>query len=102
MRRLIFITLMMSCLWVQAGTQAPLLVAHPFENLRIVLATELECNIPGLSGKRASAQRLDGLYVPGCWYEDPTNADLWRIDWHNGDFSALPKDSFEPVELNNH
>jgi len=47
---------------------------------------------------RASAQRLDGLYIPGCWSQEPDHPELVRINWHNGDFSVLPMEDFEAVE----
>ena len=74
-----------------------LLVNHLFENLRVVLSTKLPCDMSPI-GKKASAQRLDGLYIPGCWTEEPNHPELVRIDWQNGDFSILPLKDFEAVE----
>ena len=51
-----------------SAEQPDLLVNHLFENLRIVLSTQVACDNDTV-GKRASAQRLDGLYIPGCWIE---------------------------------
>lgn len=80
-----------------SAEQPDLLVNHLFENLRIVLSTQMACDNDTV-GKRASAQRLDGLYIPGCWIEEPDHPELVRINWHNGDFSVLPLEDFEAVE----
>jgi len=58
-----------------------LLVNHLFERLRIVISTKVACDNDAV-GKRASAQRLDGLYIPGCWIEEPDHPELVRINWH--------------------
>jgi hypothetical protein len=73
-----------------------LLVNHLFERLRIVLSTQVACDNDAV-GKRASAQRLDGLYIPGCWSQEPNHPELVRINWHNGDFSVLPLVDFKAV-----
>ena len=76
----------------------PLLVMHLWDNLRIVLSQETECE-----GKRhqfkASAQRMDGMYIPGCWYIMKEHKDMIHIDWHNGDYSELPLAKFKEVHL---
>jgi len=76
----------------------PLLVMHLWDNLRIVLSQETEC-----VGKRyqfkASAQRMDGMYIPGCWYIMKEHPDMVHIDWHNGDYSELPLAKFEEIHL---
>ena len=74
-----------------------LLVNHLFERLRIVISTKVACDNDAV-GKRASAQRLDGVYIPGCWIEEPDHPELVRINWHNGDFSVLPLEDFKAVE----
>ena len=77
----------------------PLLVMHLYSNLRIVLSQETECE--GTKGQfKASAQRLDRLYIPGCWYVMKEHPNMVHIDWHNGDWSELPLEKFERVELN--
>ncbi|MDC1281551.1 hypothetical protein N8Z09_02735 [Methylophilaceae bacterium] len=80
-----------------SAEQPDLLVNHLFENVRIVLSTQVACDNNPI-GLRASAQRLDGLYIPGCWSQEPDHPELVRIDWHNGDFSILPMEDFEAVE----
>jgi len=76
---------------------SPYLVTYLFDNLRIVLATDVECTHPGLSGKNAVVHRLDGLYIQGCWALEPGNEGLVRINWVKGDFSILPLKDFEPA-----
>ena len=99
MKKLLLILIMGSSLYVNAAEAPKLLVNYLFENLRIVLATELECNVPDMKGHRASAQRLDGLYVPGCWYVMKDHPHMIHIDWANGDFSELPAADFQPADL---
>jgi len=95
MRKLIVLLLLLSSHQVFAEP-LPLLVHQFAANLRIVLSQEAECS--DKPGYRASAQRIDGLYIPGCWTEEPDHPELVRIDWHNGDFSILPMEDFEAVE----
>ena len=77
----------------------PLLVMHLYSNLRIVLSQETECE--GQKGQfKASAQRLDRLYIPGCWYVMKEHPNMVHIDWHNGDWSELPLDKFEEFDVN--
>ena len=71
-------------------------VMHLYSNLRIVIV-DLECNLPNLHGQRASAQRLDRLFIPGCWYQMKDYPEMIHIDWSNGDWSELPYDKFEKV-----
>jgi len=96
MRKLLVITLF---LWsTMASALEPLLVMHLYSNLRIVLSQETECE--GKKGQfKASAQRLDRLYIPGCWYVMKEYPNMVHIDWHNGDWSELPLEKFERVEL---
>jgi hypothetical protein len=72
-------------------------VMHLYSNLRIVIV-DLECNIPNLQGQRASAQRLDRLFIPGCWYHMKDYPEMIHIDWSNGDWSELPYEKFENVD----
>jgi hypothetical protein len=63
-----------------------------------VLSQETECE--GKKGQfKASAQRLDRLYIPGCWYVMKEYPNMVHIDWHNGDWSELPLEKFEEVGL---
>ena len=55
------------------------MVFYLFENLRIVLSTDTQCD-NGMNGKKASAQRMDGMYIQGCWYLEPGNELLVHID----------------------
>lgn len=77
----------------------PLLVMYLLDNLRIVLSQITVCE--NGKGFKASAQRIDGLYISGCWSEEPGHPELIRINWHNGDFSILPKEDFVETEWNN-
>ena len=72
-------------------------VMHLYSNLRIVIV-DIECNLDGLHGERASAQRLDRLFIPGCWYRMEEHPNMIHIDWRNGDWSELPYEKFEIVE----
>lgn len=88
--------ILLSLLWShQALADTPLLVNQLFENLRIVLSQDATCG--NGKGYRASAQRIDKLYIPGCWTAEPDHPELVRIDWHNGDFSVLPLKDFKAV-----
>lgn len=71
-----------------------------YTNLRIVIV-DLECNIPNLKGQRASAQRMDRLYIQGCWYKMEKYPGMIHLDWSNGDWSELPYDKFEKIDTNN-
>lgn len=71
-------------------------VMHLYSNLRIVIV-DIPCNLPGLKGERASAQRLDRLFIPGCYYFMEEHPDMIHIDWNNGDYSELPYAKFEKV-----
>ena len=73
------------------------MVFYLFENLRIVLSTDTQCD-NGMNGKKASAQRMDGMYIQGCWYLEPGNELLVHIDWIKGDFSIIPLKEFEPSD----
>lgn len=72
-------------------------VLHLYSNLRIVIV-DIPCNLPNLHGERASAQRLDRLFIPGCWYRMEEHPEMIHIDWHNGDYSELPYSKFEKVD----
>ena len=74
------------------------MVFYLFESVRVVLATDIRCEEPGMDGKKASAQRMDGMYIPGCWYLEPTNKLMVRINWIKGDFSIMPLNKFEPAD----
>ena len=70
-------------------------LVHQFtQDVRIVLSTEIKCDNGGL---KASAQRIDKMFVPGCWIVDPTNKDNIRINWNNGDFSVFASKDFTKV-----
>ena len=64
------------------------------EQVRIVLG-----QMPGKckTGNQATAQSMDGRYIPGCWTYEP-NPELIRITWHNNDFSVLRLKDFTPVK----
>lgn len=64
-------------------------------DVRIVLSTTTKCD--SASGLKAAAQRVDQIYIPGCWNVDPTNKDNVRIDWTNGDFSVFAAKDFTKV-----
>ena len=96
MRKLLIVTLL---LWTGlAQALEPLLVMHLYSNLRIVLSQETECE--GKPGQfKASAQRLDKLFIPGCWYVMKEHPHMVHIDWNNGDWSELPLEKFEEVKV---
>ena len=73
------------------------MVFYLYESVRVVLATDIQCD-NGMNGKKASAQRMDGMYIQGCWYLEPGNELLVHIDWIKGDFSIIPLKSFEPSD----
>ena len=73
------------------------MVFYLFENVRVVLATDTQCD-NGMNGKKASAQRMDGMYIQGCWYLEPGNELLVHIDWIKGDFSIIPLKEFKPSD----
>ena len=93
MKRLLLILMLFYSMTVQAIEYR---VMHLYSNLRIVIV-DLECNIADLKGQRASAQRLDRLFIPGCWYRMEKYPDMIHIDWSNGDWSELPYEKFEKV-----
>ena len=76
------------------------LVYYLYSNVRVVLSTTIDCNY-GRNSKRAVAQRMDGDYIPGCWYLDPTKSKLLigeqivHIKWEDGDFTEIPLTLFE-------
>ena len=80
----------MSC----SASAADYLVWQFTEQVRVVLSpTPGKCK----TGNQASAQSIDGRFIPGCWtYE--SNPELIRIVWHNGDFSVLRIRDFTPVK----
>ena len=73
------------------------MVFYLFENVRVVLETDTQCD-NGMNGKKASAQRMDGMYIQGCWYLEPGNELLVHIDWIKGDFSIIPLKEFKPSD----
>ena len=83
--------------WMSTAFAVEYRVMHLYSNLRIVIV-DLECNIPDLKGQRASAQRLDRLFIPGCWYPMEQFPGMIHIDWNNGDWSELPYEKFEMVQ----
>ena len=74
------------------------MVFYLYESVRVVLATDIRCEEPGMDGKKASAQRMDGMYIQGCWYLEPGNETLVHINWIKGDFSIIPLKNFEPSD----
>ena len=99
MRKFLSSLILFWTLTVHADSTAygsPYLVTYLFDNLRIVLSTEVECT-HGMEGKNAVVHRLDGLYIQGCWAHEPGNEMLIRINWVKGDFSILPLKDFEPA-----
>lgn len=94
MRKLL---LFLMLFWMTTASAAEYRVMHLYSNLRIVIV-DLECNLEGLKGQRASAQRLDRLFIPGCYYFMEEHPDMIHIDWHNGDWSELPYEKFEKVQ----
>ena len=93
MRKFLLVTLL---LWTTMASAVEYRVMHLYSNLRIVIV-DLDCNIEGLKGQRASAQRLDRLFIPGCYYFMEEHPHMIHIDWHNGDWSELPYEKFEKV-----
>ena len=64
-------------------------------DVRIVLSTSIKCDSgPGL---KASAQRVDKMFIPGCWVVDEHNNNHIRINWSNGDFSVFESKDFTKV-----
>jgi len=77
-----------------SALSANYLVWQYTDNVRVVLSEHQgKCK----AGKEAVAQRIDGMFIPGCWALEP-NPELIRIDWHNGDFSVLVLKDFTPVK----
>lgn len=91
---LIFLMISWSCL----ASAVEYREYYLYTNLRIVIV-DLECNIPNLKGQRASAQRLDRLFIPGCWYPMEQFPGMIHIDWSNGDWSELPYEKFEKINI---
>jgi hypothetical protein len=92
MKKLLFLALLFPILLQAAEFRA----MHLYSNLRIVIV-DLPCNLSNLKGERASAQRLDRLFIPGCWYHMEQFPEMIHIDWNNGDWSELPYAKFEKV-----
>lgn len=93
MRKLLLTVLVLFSLTVSAVEYRAM---HLYSNLRIVII-DIECNLDGLQGHRASAQRLDKLHVIGCWYPMKEHPHMIHIDWLNGDWSELPYEKFELI-----
>jgi hypothetical protein len=70
-------------------------VYYLYTNLRLVISDE-PCNTG--QGNKASAQRLDRLFIPGCWYKMEEHPNMIHIDWANGDWSELEFKRFEKVD----
>ena len=76
------------------------LVYYLYSNVRVVLSTTIECDY-GRKSKRAVVQRMDGDYISGCWYLDPTKSDsligdqMVHIKWEDRDFTEIPLTLFE-------
>lgn len=70
-------------------------VHYLYTNLRIVIS-DIPCDTG--PGHKASAQRLDRLFIPGCWYAMPEHPGMIHLEWANGDWSELPLEKFEKVD----
>lgn len=70
-------------------------VYYLYTNLRLVIS-DVPCETG--PGHKASAQRLDKLFIPGCWYAMPDYPGMIHIDWSNGDWSELEFRRFEKVD----
>lgn len=70
------------------------LVMRYNDDVRIVLS-DIPC--PGGQGWRATAQRIDNLYLRACWTREP-QGKLIRLQWEGGDFSLLDSDRFSKVQ----
>ena len=75
----------------------PLLVNQLFPSLRIVLSTDIKCSGEG-NDHKAVAQRIDKLYIPGCWTYEEGHPELVHIEWNKGDFSVLPLSDFITID----
>lgn len=74
----------------------PLLVNQLFPSLRVVLSPDIKC-YDG-NGHKAVAQRIDKLYIPGCWTYEEGHPELVHIEWNKGDFSVLPLSDFITID----
>lgn len=86
---------------VMAAEKQKYLVMEWNNKSRILLTKDV-CQVKGLTGSKASVQRLDGAYIRGCWKYSEHNPDHVRIDWENpkqpGDFAVLELNRFQYVE----
>ena len=87
--------LIISLIAFNAQAAETYLVNQFTQDVRIVLSTTAKCDSG--SGLKAAAQRVDKMYIPGCWNVDTNNKNHIRIDWTNGDFSVFDSKDFTKV-----
>lgn len=94
MRTIAFIFLMLPTL----AFAKSYMVYQYTSDVRIVLSAE-SCLVDKLIGSRAVIQRIDGVYIRGCWKFIDNDKHV-RIDWDNpnvpGDFAVIDAKSFKP------
>lgn len=90
-----FLLLVLLGLWSLSVSAEELRVYYLYSNLRLVIS-DIPCDTG--PGHKASAQRLDRLFIPGCWYAMPEHPGMIRLEWANGDWSELPLEKFEKVD----
>jgi len=87
------IVILLSIVYSVTAHAAPFLVMAFNDETRIVLST-VKCSD---TGYRAVAQRIDKMYMRGCYV---MKNGMVHIQWEQGDFSEFPQDKFEKVEIN--
>lgn len=90
-----FLLLVLLGLWSLSVSAEELRVYYLYSNLRLVIS-DIPCDTG--PGHKASAQRLDRLFIPGCWYAMPEHPGMIHLEWANGDWSELPLEKFEKVD----
>ena len=93
MKPIIIIALILLYAHFNDAHAAPFLVMAFNDETRIVLST-VKCSD---TGYRAVAQRIDKMYMRGCYV---MKNGMVHIQWEQGDFSEFPQDKFEKVEIN--
>jgi len=91
--KLILLSLLFS-ICVYANPDFKALVYYYSMNVRIVL-TDMKCDHG--PGWKAAAQRQDGVAMPACWIQDPSNEENVKLNWPNGDFSVFEFKKFAPI-----
>ena len=91
--------LLLALLAASSAYAAETYLVHQFTtHVRVVLSTKMPCEASEGKGLKASAQRIDGKYVKGCWKVDPENKDNIRVDWvGTNDFYIERADRFTKV-----